>query len=421
MWLLTTIYCRRGACLRTASGTHHHRHHKCSFTTKSTSATPTVVAMGESKTTEPDSGTTTLNQETNDTSIRSNEDRPAIAEIHKGPAILLTSHSIRSRPQPNLLYVPGLRSLPFWTQQQLKQHPHKEDRIEEHMINRVAYGDPTIAAVVEHFDRHYGTIWQEYLSNYCNDTNLKTTYVNSKSNNETATQSDYIQPIDIMSNDNVDTSGDNERDMHLLNKGGKWDWHSYMTKGNVIASLSTQSKSSSFHQLFPQTTSILEELRSKTSTNPLLRNQLLEHVPFGYVFFSTLHEQTHILPHTSPINFRLRIHLPLYIPEQIPHENRRENKPTCGIRVGNTIREWHTGNSLVLDDSYEHEVWNDHQYVARAPTGMTMPSSHHQNYHSFNQRVILLVDIWHPDVTHDEREEICYMFQTAKDRGWLST
>ena len=159
---------------------------------------------------------------------------------------------------------------------------------------------------------------------------------------------------------------------------------------------------------------------------------MLEHVPFGYVFFSTLHEQTHILPHTSPINFRLRVHVPLFVPKQIsraPHlsptahdDNDAYNKPTCGIRVGNTSREWYTGKSLVLDDSYEHEVWNEHQNnTSRTTETTTQPSSESHHLQNLNHRVILLVDIWHPDITHDEREEICHMFQTAKDMGWISS
>ncbi len=31
----------------------------------------------------------------------------------------------------------------------------------------------------------------------------------------------------------------------------------------------------------------------------------------------------------------------------------------CGIRVGNDVRHWTEGKSLVFDDVYEHEAWND--------------------------------------------------------------
>ena len=426
---ITSIYSRHISCLYHLTCKRHRQYRRRFFTTKLSTSTPaeTVTATNPSTTGSNASSTlnTAIHQNVNDNDGIKNTGHPAIAEIHKGPAVLLTSHSIRSRPQPNLLYIPGLRSLPFWTQQQIKQHHHQQETIEESMTNRVAYGDPTVTAIVEHFDKHYATIWQEYLSNHYNDTNIKTTYVNSNSDNGSPLPTENLQSDSNENNSNVSKGGTNEHDMHLLNQGGKWDWHSYMTKGNVLI---PSPQISSFQQTFPQTSSILEALRSNstsdtTNFNPFLRNQLLEHVPFGYVFFSTLHEQTQILPHTSPINFRLRIHVPLYVPKQtaktqlpptLPDE-RTINKPTCGIRVGKTIREWHTGKSLVLDDSYEHEVWNDHPQSA---TPISPSPNHH---HTQNQRVVLLVDIWHPDITHDEREEICYMFQTAKDQGWLST
>lgn len=420
------MHCRTGAFLCDSFCTRHrlwyHTHYYYHVLgVRPISAQESTIAQhqpteGADKLTTADAGSSSPKgiPETNAASFAG---RLSVAEVHKGPAIVRTSHSIRSRPQPNLLYVPGLRSLPFWTQQQSK-HPQREIS-GEYDTNRVAYGDPTITAIVKHLDQHYDTIWQEYLSNYNNDSdNIKTTYVNSKFNsNITSLLPDQVQTISSMNSDNIKKSENNEHDMHLLNKGGKWDWHSYMTKGTV---LSSSSSSSLFHQAFPQTASVLEALRNNTTNNnPLLRNQLLEHIPFGYVFFSTLHEQSHILPHTSPINFRLRIHVPLFVPNHTSqNHNNQGHKPTCGIRVGNTIREWHTGKSLVLDDSYEHEVWNDHPVYTTSPsTGTTVPSNLHHNQH---HRVILLVDIWHPDITHDEREEICYMFQTAKEQGWLS-
>ena len=31
----------------------------------------------------------------------------------------------------------------------------------------------------------------------------------------------------------------------------------------------------------------------------------------------------------------------------------------CGIRVGGDVAHWAEGQSLVFDDTYEHEAWND--------------------------------------------------------------
>ena len=46
----------------------------------------------------------------------------------------------------------------------------------------------------------------------------------------------------------------------------------------------------------------------------------------------------------------LRYHLGLIIPEP---------KEKCRIRVHDQFNEWDEGKSLIFDDTYEHEVWND--------------------------------------------------------------
>lgn len=161
-----------------------------------------------------------------------------------------------------------------------------------------------------------------------------------------------------------DSGGEHDKKLH----SGSWDWHSYMMQGRV---------QERFMEHFPETSLILQGLRD---------DQLLfEGTPFGFCFFSSLHPRSSIQPHTAPMNFRLRLHIPLQVPQK------------CGIRVGSVSQEWKKGIALVLDDSYEHEVWND----------------------SDETRVLLLVDVWHPDVKPQEKEEIVAMFQHAQDQGWL--
>ena len=66
--------------------------------------------------------------------------------------------------------------------------------------------------------------------------------------------------------------------------------------------------------------------------------------------FSILAPKKHIPAHRGPYNGVLRYHLGLLIPEPAS---------SCRIRVGRTIRRWQEGRSLIFDDSYNHEVWND--------------------------------------------------------------
>lgn len=67
-------------------------------------------------------------------------------------------------------------------------------------------------------------------------------------------------------------------------------------------------------------------------------------------FFSILGPGKHLPPHYGPYRGVLRHHLALIIPEPAS---------ACGIRVGDQVRHWQQGQSLVFDDTYEHEAWND--------------------------------------------------------------
>ena len=67
-------------------------------------------------------------------------------------------------------------------------------------------------------------------------------------------------------------------------------------------------------------------------------------------FFSILGPGKRLPPHYGPYRGVLRHHLALVVPE--PRE-------ACGIRVSDQVRHWTEGRSLVFDDTYEHEAWND--------------------------------------------------------------
>jgi aspartate beta-hydroxylase len=94
------------------------------------------------------------------------------------------------------------------------------------------------------------------------------------------------------------------------------------------------------------------------------------------VLFSKLEPGAHIPPHHGMLNCRLICHLPLIVPEG------------CWLRVGNETREWQKGKLLIFDDSIEHEAKN--------PSGEI--------------RIILLFDIWRPELSEPERQGISAIF-----------
>jgi len=79
--------------------------------------------------------------------------------------------------------------------------------------------------------------------------------------------------------------------------------------------------------------------------------EILERVPnLRIAWLSILAPGYHIPAHTGVTKGLIRNHLGLIIPA---------DREQCRIRVGDEIRPWSEGKFLILDDTYEHEVWND--------------------------------------------------------------
>jgi aspartyl/asparaginyl beta-hydroxylase (cupin superfamily) len=110
-----------------------------------------------------------------------------------------------------------------------------------------------------------------------------------------------------------------------------------------------------------------------------LRNAPLAHVPnrSPSILFSLLRPGAHIPPHHGLVNTRLICHLPVIVPGK------------CRFRVGNETRDWVEGKGWAFDDSIEHEAWNG----------------------SDRTRVILLFDVWRPELTEDERALVISLFE----------
>jgi aspartate beta-hydroxylase len=112
-------------------------------------------------------------------------------------------------------------------------------------------------------------------------------------------------------------------------------------------------------ELFPQTVRALE-----AAPQPVIEGQ----APMA--LFSKLTPGTRIPPHNGMLNTRLICHLPIIVPTD------------CGaLRVGNEQRPWVEGEMLIFDDSIEHEAWNT----------------------SEEERVVLLFEVWRPELSEEER------------------
>ncbi len=89
----------------------------------------------------------------------------------------------------------------------------------------------------------------------------------------------------------------------------------------------------------------------RNSKNCPETTRILKKIPgMKTAFFSILSPNKHIPPHKGPYNGVLRYHLGLIVPEP---------KEQCRIRIGNEIRHWEEGKSIIFDDTFNHQVWNN--------------------------------------------------------------
>lgn len=103
---------------------------------------------------------------------------------------------------------------------------------------------------------------------------------------------------------------------------------------------------------------------------------------YHHAFFSALAPSTHITKHHGPTNKKLRCHLPLVVP---PGDGSR-------LRVGDETRSLSEGKCVIFDDSFEHEAWNDDPERTRC---------------------VLILDVWHPDLTPKEVKFLAFLQNAA--------
>ena len=97
------------------------------------------------------------------------------------------------------------------------------------------------------------------------------------------------------------------------------------------------------------------------------------------ILFSRLSSGARIPPHHGVMNARMICHLPLIVP------------PGCGFSVGGETREWREGELLAFDDTVEHEAWNN----------------------GSDDRIILIFDVWKPEIDPEERRAIAALFEAV--------
>lgn len=103
-------------------------------------------------------------------------------------------------------------------------------------------------------------------------------------------------------------------------------------------------------------------------------------VPTTEVFFASMKPHSDIRPHSDFTNFVLTSHLPLKIPEN------GNNK--CRLTIGDTTRQWIEGELMAFDTSIMHDAINE----------------------SDEMRYILMMRVWHPDLTQEEQNALQFTY-----------
>jgi hypothetical protein len=116
---------------------------------------------------------------------------------------------------------------------------------------------------------------------------------------------------------------------------------------------------------------------------PIIYQTIMDHAPLCHIgprapsiMLSLLKAGAKIPPHTGMLNSRLICHLPLIVPTD------------CGFRVGGTTIQWKEGKVIAFDDSVEHEAWNNSAF----------------------DRLVVIFDVWRPELSQGERDQITTMF-----------
>jgi hypothetical protein len=157
-------------------------------------------------------------------------------------------------------------------------------------------------------------------------------------------------------------------------------------------------------KLFPQTMSAVTALKNMND------DALLDGCIFGNVFFSRLTAGTTIDVHCGPTNVRHRLHLTI-----VPYNDNNDDDDdstttmaspssaavptTMTLDVRDEIMTWLPYRAFVFDDSLPHGV------TTTTGRGSNTNGNNHQQ-----ERIVLIVDLWHPDLTAAERHALRQLY-----------
>ena len=280
----------------------------------------------------------------------------------------------KKRPAPSVFYMPGLSSpSPDWTAAMTAQHPQIRDLLmsnystilQEYRDLRSSQQATPAPGGTGSSDYQVGLVTASCVIRIHAHTHVRHAVVSNRVYNT----EHVLTPSSLPRPSQVD-----DQKLHI----GPWDWQSYLLKGQ---------RQASFAASCPRTADILESLAyaDPGGSPAMARPALMTGTPLSFAFFSTMGGGAEIQPHYGACNLRIRCHFPLIVPQG-----------DVGMECGGMRLTWQAGQPLFFDDAYEHRVWN----------------------YSTEERVVLLFDLWHPELEQEEIAALQDMFGYAKQQGW---
>ena len=132
---------------------------------------------------------------------------------------------------------------------------------------------------------------------------------------------------------------------------------------------------------------------------------LMEDCLFGNVIVSKIYAGTCIEPHCGPTNVRHRLQYTLTVPPATSHLN--HHTPSLRVGGGATQLTWtDPGDYFIFDDSMVHSVEYQDNETSRSSTSSNLAMVSRLRLY----RMVLIVDLWHPNLTPVERAFVRYMY-----------
>jgi aspartyl/asparaginyl beta-hydroxylase (cupin superfamily) len=120
---------------------------------------------------------------------------------------------------------------------------------------------------------------------------------------------------------------------------------------------------------------------------------------FGSIYLSKLKQNTKVVEHCGPTNVRLRCHLPLVVP-----------KHTSGsyLKVGEHCVTWEEGIPILFDDSFVHSAVYVRTNDRSGSSSDIISGSSNEHYDG--DRIVLIVDLWHPALSESDRTALGVLY-----------